>query len=88
MHTQTTTLQVESWSVDRLIPYARNARTYSEIQVKQIAASITELIDAAVKRWQTYTGRFAILDQDGRSFDQVASDRLASEILLEEPFHG
>ena len=42
MHTHTPTLQVESWSVDRLIEYARNARTHSEIQVKQIAASITE----------------------------------------------
>ena len=42
MHTQTPTLQVESWSVDRLIPYARNARTHSEIQLKQIAASIAE----------------------------------------------
>jgi ParB-like chromosome segregation protein Spo0J len=42
MRIQTPTLQIESWSVDRLIPYARNARTHSEIQVKQIAASIAE----------------------------------------------
>jgi DNA modification methylase len=42
MRTQTATLQIESWSVDRLIPYARNARTHSEIQLKQIAASIAE----------------------------------------------
>jgi DNA modification methylase len=34
--------QVERWAVDRLIPYARNARTHSDAQVAQIAASIRE----------------------------------------------
>jgi ParB-like chromosome segregation protein Spo0J len=34
--------KVERWPVDRLIPYARNARTHSEAQVAQIAASIRE----------------------------------------------
>jgi len=33
---------VEHWPLDRLIPYARNARTHSEDQVAQIAASIVE----------------------------------------------
>jgi ParB-like chromosome segregation protein Spo0J len=33
---------VEHWSLDRLIPYARNARTHSDDQVAQIAASIIE----------------------------------------------
>src|ERR1700710_1703595 len=33
---------VERWSTDRLIPYARNARTHSDAQVAQIAASIGE----------------------------------------------
>lgn len=37
-----TDLQIERWSVDRLIPYARNARTHSPEQVAQIAASIAE----------------------------------------------
>ncbi|MGL4410207.1 MAG: ParB/Srx family N-terminal domain-containing protein [Zoogloea sp.] len=32
----------EQWPVDRLQPYARNARTHSEAQVAKIAASITE----------------------------------------------
>ena len=41
-------LQFEHRSLDRLIPYARNARTHSAEQVAQIAAgpsqgSITEL---------------------------------------------
>jgi DNA modification methylase len=33
---------VEHWPLHRLIPYARNARTHSEDQVAQIAASIIE----------------------------------------------
>src|ERR1017187_8335965 len=35
-------LLVERWQVDRLIPYIRNARTHSEEQVAQVAASIVE----------------------------------------------
>ncbi|MEI6987637.1 MAG: DNA methylase, partial [Rhodospirillaceae bacterium] len=35
-------LQVESWSLDRLIPYARNARTHSDEQVAEIAARIAK----------------------------------------------
>lgn len=37
-----TELQVVLWPVGNLIPYARNARTHSEEQVAQIAASIAE----------------------------------------------
>ena len=37
-----TDLQVQQWPVEKLIPYARNARTHSEEQVAQDAASITE----------------------------------------------
>ncbi|HXF87903.1 MAG TPA: site-specific DNA-methyltransferase [Xanthobacteraceae bacterium] len=33
---------VEHWPIDRLIPYARNARTHDDDQVAQIAASIIE----------------------------------------------
>jgi DNA modification methylase len=33
-------LQVEYWPLDRLIPYARNARTHSAAQVAEIAGSI------------------------------------------------
>jgi DNA modification methylase len=35
-------LQVVRWPVEKLIPYARNARTHSDEQVAQIAASIAE----------------------------------------------
>ena len=34
--------RIEHWPIDRLIPYARNARTHSDAQVAQIAASIRE----------------------------------------------
>jgi DNA modification methylase len=34
--------RVERWALDKLIPYARNARTHSDAQVAQIAASIRE----------------------------------------------
>jgi ParB-like chromosome segregation protein Spo0J len=34
--------KIEHWPVERLIPYARNARTHSEAQIAQIAASIQE----------------------------------------------
>jgi DNA modification methylase len=33
---------VERWPIERLVPYARNARTHSDIQITQIAASIRE----------------------------------------------
>jgi DNA modification methylase len=33
-------LQIEYWPIDRLIPYARNARTHSESQIAEIAGSI------------------------------------------------
>src|SRR5882757_3326595 len=33
-------LQLEYWPLDRLIPYARNARTHSPAQVAEIAGSI------------------------------------------------
>jgi DNA modification methylase len=33
---------IEHWPIDRLIPYSRNARTHSDAQVAQIAASVRE----------------------------------------------
>src|SRR5277367_4851921 len=32
--------QIELWLIDKLIPFARNPRTHSDVQVAQIAASI------------------------------------------------
>jgi DNA modification methylase len=34
--------RIERWPIGRLVPYARNARTHSEAQIGQIAASIRE----------------------------------------------
>jgi len=34
--------KIAHWPIDKLLPYARNARTHSESQVAQIAASIAE----------------------------------------------
>lgn len=34
--------QIEHWSIDRLIPYARNPGTHSDAQIAQIAGSINE----------------------------------------------
>src|SRR5882724_10382441 len=34
--------RVERWPIKRLVPYARNARTHSDAQIGQIAASIRE----------------------------------------------
>src|SRR5215212_11694520 len=34
--------EVQRWPLDRLVPSARNARTHSDAQVAQIAASIRE----------------------------------------------
>jgi len=35
-------LAVQIWPIDKLIPYARNARTHTDEQVAQVAASILE----------------------------------------------
>jgi len=35
-------LKIEQWPVERLVPYARNARTHSDGQVAQVAASIAQ----------------------------------------------
>src|SRR5271155_3397099 len=34
--------RIETWLIDKLIPFARNPRTHSDAQVAQIAASIAE----------------------------------------------
>ncbi|AOJ86714.1 hypothetical protein WS87_08535 [Burkholderia sp. MSMB0856] len=45
-------MQISTCSIDSLIPYARNARTHSETQIAQIAASIEEfgMVGAIVVR--------------------------------------
>jgi DNA modification methylase len=33
-------------------------------------------IDVAVMRWQNFTGKQAVLEGDGRTFDEIARERL------------
>jgi DNA modification methylase len=40
-------------------------------------------VDVAVERWQTETGRDAILEGDGRSFAAVKSERLGADTDVE-----
>jgi DNA modification methylase len=37
-----------------------------------------QYVDVAVRRWQTASGKHAALDGDGRSFDEIARERLPS----------
>jgi hypothetical protein len=52
---------VERWPTERLIPFARNARTHSDAQVSQIASSIREWgwtnpVLVAERKWYDYRG--------------------------------
>jgi len=62
--------KIERWPTERLLPYIRNPRTHSDEQIAQIAASIAEF--GFVK---DYTGRQAVLESTGQSFDEVAAAR-------------
>jgi DNA modification methylase len=35
--------------------------------------------DTIVRRWETYTGKRATLDEDGRAFEDVAAERLKTD---------
>ena len=36
-------------------------------------------VDVIVRRWQDYTGRKAVLENDGREFEQIAIERSSPE---------
>jgi DNA modification methylase len=42
MTSPTLVQRIERWPIDRLVPFANNARTHSPVQIAQIAASIAE----------------------------------------------
>jgi len=54
--------------------------THSETTGRQ--ARLIELdpkyVDVIVTRWQDYTGRKAVLENDGREFEQIAHDRFGA----------
>jgi DNA modification methylase len=38
-----------------------------------------QYVDVAIQRWQQFTGKTAMLDRDGRSFEAVAAERKPGE---------
>ena len=46
--------KIEQWPTAKLVPYARNARTHSDAQVAQIAASIAEF-GFTIRSWPVAT---------------------------------
>jgi hypothetical protein len=58
--------KVERWVIDRLIPYAKNARTHTDAQVAAIAASIKEW------GWTTPDARQSWRDATQRRFGHRA----------------
>jgi hypothetical protein len=42
--------KVERWAIDRLIPYAKNARTHTDAQIAALAASVKGVCDGSERR--------------------------------------
>jgi hypothetical protein len=42
-------------------------------------------VDVAIRRWQAYASADAILDGDGRTFDEIAAERLATRETTSAP---
>jgi hypothetical protein len=75
---------------EQFLARAGGLRTIQRLRHDDIAAEMTArvahaieitpaYVDVAVKRWQDFTGQQAVLDGDGRSFDDVAAQRPGSE---------
>lgn len=51
----------------------------SELKITPAMARLIEVepryCDVIVRRWQEYSGRQAVLDGDGRGFEEVADER-------------
>ena len=60
-------LKVEEMPVDSLVPYARNAKVHTEVQVDQIASSISEFgFNDPVAVWHNEAGESEIVEGHGR----------------------
>jgi hypothetical protein len=60
-------------------PFSGSGTTIIAAEMTGRACHAIELspayVDVAVKRWQDFAGKQAVLDGDGRTFDEVASER-------------
>ena len=59
-----------SGSGSQIIAGEQTARRVYAIEISPV------YVDVAVKRWQTATGKQVVLEGSGRSFDELAADRL------------
>lgn len=66
--------KIEKWSIDKLIPYARNARLHSDQQIAQIAASI--------KEWGWTTP--VLVDEQGRIIAGHGRTLAAQKLKMQE----
>ena len=41
-------------------------------------------VDVVVERWQTLSGKKAVLDTDGRTFDELRSERCAPDLVVKD----
>jgi DNA modification methylase len=63
-------------------PFGGSGSTLIACETTGRQARLIELdpryVDVIVKRWQDYTGRKAVLEGDGREFEQIATERCAA----------
>ena len=62
-------------------PFSGSGTTIIAAEMAGRACHAVELdpryVDVAVRRWQAFTGRQAVLERDGRPFAAITEDRLA-----------
>jgi hypothetical protein len=67
-------MEVQIWTIEKLIFYLRNPRK-NDAAVDRMVASLEldpRYVDVAVQRWQSLRVPKAVLEGDGRRLDQIA----------------